>query len=265
MTRACIGIGRIGAAGFALAASLAAFLVAMPASAQLFKDDEIYRRVQQIEAQRPGDARRVEGIESRAESQARILVDLTAQIEALKQEIARLRGQIEVLTNEVENGAKRQRDFYVDLDNRVRKLETPPPPPPAPVSAGPKPPTPDEQKAYEAGLNLIKAANYKGAIEAFGAFQKAHPASMLGASAQYWIGNSHFALRDYKAAIAAQQQVVDTWPDDPKSADALLNISSAQIEIKDTRAARATMETVIRRYPQSEAAALAKQRMSKLR
>ena len=239
-----------------------------PAHAQIFKDDELHNRVRQLEGQRSNDVKRVDGVESRvdtrAETQARQLIDLSSQIESLKQDIARLRGQIEVLTNELENAARRQRDFYVDLDGRVRKLETPPPAP-APVVDKPKGPTAEEQKAYENGLNLVKAANYKGAVEAFGAFMKTYPASTLAPSAQYWIGNSLFALRDYKGAIAAQQQVVDTWPDDPKAPDALLNISSAQTDLKDVKGARVTLDSLIKKYPQSDAAASARQRLTKLR
>ncbi len=242
------------------------FALLGPAHAQIFKDDELHNRVRQLESQRSNDVKRVDGVESRgdtrAETQARQLIDLSSQMESLKQDIARLRGLIEVLTNELENAARRQRDFYVDLDSRVRKLETPPPPP---VVEKPKGPTVEEQKAYENGLNLVKAANYKGAVEAFAAFMKTYPASTLAPSAQYWIGNSLFALRDYKGAIAAQQQVVDTWPDDPKAPDALLNISSAQTDLKDVKSARVTLDTLIRKYPQSDAAATARQRLTKLR
>ena len=245
------------------AAACAAVLAALPAAAQLFKDDELHGRVRQLETRRADDARRVDGIESRvdarAEAQARQLIDLNLQIEALKQEIARLRGQNEVLANELENGAKRQKDFYVDLDGRVRKLETPP------VVEKPKGPTAEEQKAYENALNLVKAANYKGAVEAFTAFIKAWPGSTLAPAAQYWTGNSLFALRDFKGAIAAQQQVVDNWPDDPKAPDAMLNIASAQTDLKEVRGARATLEALIKKYPQSDAAATAKQRIVKLR
>ena len=255
---------RAGATRGLLAAAL--FALTAPAHAQIFKDDELHNRVRQLEGQRSNDVRRVDGVESRvdtrAEAQARQLIDLSAQMESLRQDIARLRGQIEVLTNELENAAKRQRDFYVDLDGRVRKLETPPP---APVVEKPKGPTVEEQKAYENGLNLVKAANYKGAVEAFTAFMKTYPGSTLAPSAQYWIGNSLFALRDYKAAIVAQQQVVDTWPDDPKAPDAMLNISSAQTDLKDIKGARVTLDTLIRKYPQSDAAASARQRLAKLR
>ncbi|MFN0162929.1 MAG: tol-pal system protein YbgF [Burkholderiales bacterium] len=239
----------------------------------MFKDDELHNRVRQLESQRPSDVRRTDALqtraeaaEARAEQQARLIFELNGQLEALRQDIARLRGQIEVLTNEVENGSKRQRDFYVDLDGRLRKLEAaaaPPPPPPTP--SGPKPPTADEQKAYDSGLNLIKAGNYKAAVEAFSGFLKAHGASVLAPAAQYWIGNSLFALRDYKGAITAQLRVLELWPDDAKAPDAMLNIASSQVELKDARAARATLENLIKRYPQSEAAATARERLPRVR
>lgn len=251
------------------AAGVAAWLAATPAQAQLFKDDELYKRTGQLEAQRGVDLRRTEALENRAtaqegraEQQAKILVDLTQQIEALRGEIARLRGQIEVLTNDIENAQKRQRDFYTDLDARLRKVEPPPPPTPG---EKPKPPTAEEQKSYDTGLNLVKTSNFKGAIDAFGAFLRVYPNSQLTPSAQYWIGNSHFALRDYKAAIAAQQRVVEIWPEDPKAPDALLNISSAHTEMKDIKSARAVIEDLIKRYPQSDAAKTGADRLKRLR
>lgn len=240
----------------------ATILLASPAHAQLFKDDLLYKRVDQLEAQRKADQGRADQAEARAEQQARVLIDLTQQIEALKGEIAKLRGQIEVLANDTENAQKRQKDFYTDLDARLRKIEPPPPPTPGQPA---KPPTPEEQKAYETGLNLVKTSNFKGAIEAFGGFLRSYPNSQLAPSAQYWIGNSHFALRDYKAAITAQQRVVELWPEDAKAPDALLNISSAHTELKDIKGARATIEDLIKRYPQSDAAKTGADRLKRLR
>lgn len=248
----------------------AALLLGAPAHAQLFKDEDIYKRAAQIEAQaeakRAADAARVEQIEkrldTRTDQQAKVLIDLTQQIDALKGEIAKLRGQIEVLSNDIDNAQKRQKDFYTDLDTRVRKLEPPPPPTPG---APPKPPTAEEQKAYEAGLNLVKTSNFKGAIDAFGGFLRIYPNSQLAPSAQYWIGNSAFALRDYKAAITAQQRVVELWPEDAKAPDALLNISSAHTELKDIKSARIAIDELIKRYPQSDAAKTGAERLKRLR
>jgi tol-pal system protein YbgF len=51
------------------------------------------------------------------------VVQLLNQVEALNGELNRLRGQIEVLANDVNNAQKRQRDMYVDLDTRLRRIE----------------------------------------------------------------------------------------------------------------------------------------------
>ena len=69
------------------------------------------------------------------------LADLATQIQLLQGDIAKLRGQIEVLTYELEQSQKRQRDLYVDLDSRLRKIET------APARRAAAPPEPADADA----------------------------------------------------------------------------------------------------------------------
>lgn len=253
------------ARGAAPALALVAALCAIaPAHAALFDDDQARKGVADLQTQRAADLKRIEALEQRVENQTRIQVDMTQQMEQLKADIARLRGQLEVVTNDLENANKRLKDFYVDLDTRLRKLE----PPPAPTTTGsggaPTPPTAEEQRAYEAGLNLVKTSNYKSAVETFGQFLRTYPNSALAPSAQYWVGNSYFALRDFKSAITAQQRVIEYWPQDQKAPDAMLNISSAQTEMKDVRAARATLEDLCKRYAASEACKIGQDRLKRL-
>ncbi|MFN9942770.1 MAG: YbgF trimerization domain-containing protein, partial [bacterium] len=66
---------------------------------------------------------RVGQLETAVKSQA--LLELLNQIEQLQVEVRRLRGQQEVLGNAQETSARRQRDMYVDLDTRLRRLEAP--------------------------------------------------------------------------------------------------------------------------------------------
>ena len=51
------------------------------------------------------------------------IIQLLNQIEQLNSEIAKLRGQSEIFANQNDLLVKRQRDFYLDLDTRLRKLE----------------------------------------------------------------------------------------------------------------------------------------------
>ena len=252
-------------------AALALALAAHVARAGIFDDDEARRKIDSTDArvtqiQRDLDAR-LGVIEQQLKSQG--LVDLFNQVEQLKADIARLRGQVEVLTNDIDQQQKRQRDLYVDLDTRLRKIESAPAAPAADADAGCRPcppptrhPAPGEQKAYDAALDQFKRADYTGAIGGFGAFVKTYPQSPLAASAQYWVGNAQFARRDFRAAIAAQRTLIQQYPDSPKVPDAMLNVASAQSELGDNASARKTLEDLIARYPSSEATIKAKQRLA---
>ena len=172
-----------------------------------------------------------------------------------------MRGQIEVLLNQSETADKRQKDLYLDIDTRLRKLEQP-----AEGSAdkgADVPASPEETKAYEAALNQFKLGNYPLAISALQGLLVTYPSSRLAPNAQYWIGMAHAAQRDYKNAIAAQQKVLAAWPNDAKAPDAMLNIATSQEALGDRRGAQKTLEGLIERYPTSQAAASAKQRLQK--
>ena len=245
------------------------------AHAALFDDEEARKRIAatntRIDQLQKDLDERVSQIERQLKSGA--LVDLANNVEALKSDVARIRGQIEVLTYELEQSQKRQRDLYVDLDARMRKLEAAPgasadatPADAGAAGAGataaaPVPSTAAEQRAYDAALDQFKRGDFQGAITGFTAFVKTSPKSPLAPSAQYWIGNAHFARKDYKAAIASQRQLLLAWPDSPKIPDALLNVASAQSELGDNAAALRTLEELIGKFPQSDAAAKAKQRL----
>jgi len=234
--------------------------LATPAWA-IFDDNEARARIEALRKEVQASQRSIDERMAKLEDR-RALLDLASQIEALKGDIARLRGQVEVLVNLSEQAEKRQKDLYLDIDTRLRKLEK------VQESAAADKPAADagvpaaETKAYEAALNQFKLGNYPLAISAFQGFMVTYPASKLAPSAQYWIGNAHYAQRDFKQAIAAQQRVVAQWPDDPKAADALLNIASSQEAAGDRRGAQRSLENLLLKYPASPAAASAKQRLA---
>jgi len=263
-----------------LALALFALIYVSPqfAHAALFDDEEARKRIaatnQRIDQLQKDLDERVATLERQLKSGA--LVDLANNVEGLKSDVAKIRGQIEVLTYELDQSQKRQRDLYVDLDARMRKLEgaagaaaSDAAPADATAAAGAAATSAGsaatsagaEQRTYDAALDQFKRGDFQGAITGFTAFVKTNPKSALAPSAQYWIGNAHFARKDYKAAIASQRQLILAWPDSPKVPDALLNVASAQAELGDNAAARRTLEELIGKFPQSDAAAKAKQRL----
>lgn len=234
-----------------IAALMAAFSCAsLSAHAALFGDDEARRAILDVRT-------KVDTLQqSKADNSA--VLELSNQNDQLRQEIARLNGQIEVLSNEVANIQQRQKDFYVDLDNRLRKLE------PQVVAVDGKDATVElsEQRTYDNALALFKAGDYKKSGAAFADFLQRYPQSAYAPSAQYWIGNAYYAQRDYKNAIAAQQALLKKYPGNPKGADALLNIASSYTELKDKSAAKKTLESLVAQYPTAPAAQTAKERLA---
>ncbi len=254
------------------------------AHAGLFTDDEAQQKIGILQQQVQTLEARLSRLENLVKSQG--MVDLLSQLDALKGDVAKLRGQIEVQTHEIEGTQKRQKDFYVDLDSRVRQLESAGPaaaPAPVPVvapviggqakkGAAVVPPAPSvvadpalETRAYESALGLFKVGNYQGAIAGFQEFLKSYPNGTLASSAQYWVGNAYFALHDFKASIAAQQKLISQYPNSQKVPDAMLNMSSSQQELGDTPAAKKTLEDLVAKYPISAAAELAQKRLGNLK
>jgi tol-pal system protein YbgF len=239
------------------AACMAAFsCIPLQANAALFEDDEARRAILDIRTRLDNMQNEINAKADKSNN-----FDLNNQNEQLRQEIAKLRGQIEVLTNELANTQRREKDFYVDLDNRLRKLE------PQTVTIDGKQVSVEqsEQRAYDAALAYFKAGDYRNAGASFYDFTRRYPQSGLVPSAQYWLGNTYYAQRDYRNAITAQQVVVKNHADSPKAADALLNIASCQMELKDRPAAKRTLETLVAQYPESPAAQTAKERLASLK
>lgn len=248
---------RMLAAGLLLAASVS--------HAALFDDDEARLQIRELRAQMTAGQQAINerlGKLDAAVQDKKALVDLALLVDSLKADIAKLRGQNEVLVNQLENLERRQRDLYVDLDTRLRKMEQ------AQAAladkvTGPEREAAKEKETYEGALNHFRQNNFGTAIAAFQGFMSTYAASQLVPSAQYWIGNAYYALRDYKSAIAAQQKVLANWADNAKAPDAMLNIASSQAELGDAKSARETLQALVKKYPTSPAAEQAKQRLAK--
>lgn len=238
------------------------------AHAALFDDEEARARIEALRKQTAATQQAVDERLAKIEAEVRdrrALVDLASQIDALKADLARMRGQIEVLLNQSETSEKRQKDLYLDIDTRLRKLEKDKEATAAAAATPPAdaPPSPEETKAYEAALNQFKLGNYPLAVSALHGMLVTYPNSKLAPNAQYWIGMAHAAQRDYKNAILAQQKVITVWPNDAKAPDAMLNIANSQEALGDRRGAQKTLEGLLEKYPTSQAAASAKQRLQK--
>lgn len=256
---------------------------ANPAQAGLFSDEDARKQIEDVRKQIE-DARkqiqdnrkeiqqleaRLPKQEDRINQQTRSMLDLQSQIETLNSEIRRLRGQNEELAHGLGDAEKRAKDFYVDLDSRLRHFESLEEAArneavpasgvssAATLSGDPADPA-IENRAYEAAYGMFKDGRHANAVKAFHEFLKKHPDSVHVPNATFWMGASKFALKDYKGALVFYQRFLEISPNAPKAAEALFNVAECQIELKQKAASRKTLKQLIAEFPGSEAAAKAK-------
>ena len=236
---------------------LLALCCAAPAQAGLFSDDDARKQIQQLEA-------RMLRLEAAAEQQTKSLLDLLGQIEVLNGEIRKLRGQNEELAHGLQDAEKREKDFYVDLDTRLRRFEPTDNAVPTGSDAAVVTSPVDhddpaaENRAFEAAYGLFKGGSHENAAKAFQKFLKNYPESVHVPNAHYWLGNAQFALKDYKSALGTYQGLLKAFPGTPKAAEVLFNIAGCQQELKQGAAAQKTLKQLVAKYPNSEAAGKAK-------
>lgn len=235
-------------------AALLALTPLAPAHAQLFGGDtEARNQIIQLR----------QDVQGQLETTSRGQLELAMQNEQLRAEVARLRGQIELLMNEVETLKQRQKDFYVDLDARLRQIETggtAAAPAAAAASASTDPAA--ESIDYEAALNLLKNGKNKEALAAFDSFTKRYPAGNFTAGAHFWAGNAALQSKDIASATRHFKTVMDKWPTDNVAPDAMLGLANSQQALGGATAARNTLKALTERYPQSNAAQVARQRLA---
>ena len=233
---------------------------ASSAQAGLFSDEEARKSIQQIEA-------RVQTLEDQSKQQTQTILDLQGQIETLNGTIRQLRGQNEEISHGLQDAEKREKDFYVDLDTRVRYFESQE----AQAKTAETTQAADsedpstEDRAIEKAYGLTKSGNNEDAVKALQDFLSKYPDSVHTASALYWLGNAEFGLKDYKSAMTAYRELLKSHPRSDKAPDAMLSIAICQKSLKAVTQARETLRQVVSKYPDSPAAAKAKKLIAESR
>ena len=231
----------------------------------LFDDDEARKAIldlrQKVDAQQ---LRNVEELKKTNDDNAQLrrsILDLSNQLEVLRAEIAKMRGQDEQLTREVAEVQRRQKDITQGVDERLRKFE------PSKVTVDGKEfiASPSEIRDFDAALATLRKGEFAPAQTSFLDFIKRYPESGYRPSALFWLGNAQYALRAYREAIINFKSVIAIAPDHLRSPEAALSIANCQVELKDNLSARKTLNDLIKVYPQSEAASVAKDRLTKLK
>ena len=156
---------------------------------------------------------------------------------------------------------RRQKDLTQGVDDRLRKFE------PGKVAVDGKEfvAAPAEVRDFDAALAVLRKGDFAAAQTAFTEFDRRYPSSGYKPSVLFWLGNAQYALRAYKEAIINFKTLLTIAPEHVRAPEAALSIANCQVELKDAKSARKTLEDLIKVYPESEAASVAKDRLSKLK
>lgn len=241
-------------------------LVSSPAFAGLFADDDARKLIGQLEARIEVLEKRLAEAELQNKLAVRSLLDLQMQLEMQATELRKQRGQFEEFGHVQLEAEKRQKDFYVDLDSRLKSVES---------NAGGMPPvvglpaaTGDqagENLAFEAAYGFYRAESYREAALAFRDFLRQFPQSVHEANVYYWLGNANFLLSEYVGSLDAYRNLLEKYPDHPRAPEAMLNMAECELALKKRTAAKNTLKQLIKRFPGSDASDKAKKRLATLK
>ncbi|MCU7843400.1 MAG: tol-pal system protein YbgF [Candidatus Thiodiazotropha sp. (ex Monitilora ramsayi)] len=225
------------------------------------------------------------------------MADMVYQMQQLKQEVQRLNGELEMQKHALDAMSRRQRDLYLDIDQRLSRVQpgTAPAPVPSPAAtplAVPAPsqpvpgaapvtqPTtavsqttakavtpPDPKKeaaAYQSAFNLLKQGRYPESIKAFTQFLENYPGGAFEDNAQYWLAEASYVNRDFDAALSEFSKVLSNHPQSPKVPGAMLKMGYIHYELKRWPEAREVLQSLQQQYTGSTEARLAEKRLQRM-
>lgn len=219
----------------------------------------------------------------------------TQEINALQEELQELRGTLEKQLHQLEEQLgrvkKSQQDLYLDIDKRLKQVETQKPktllkkavsavetsvPAEAIVVPAPKPNVvmvPEtvvdnelaEKQAYDAAAAHLSAKQLPEAIKGFERFIERYPQGLQSAQAHYWLAEAYMASfeadRTQKSLLNKASQaflvVTTRFSTHQRATDALLKLGMVEQEKGNKTLSRQYFQQVKDRYPESGAARLA--------
>ena len=286
-----LGLARLIAIGFTAVLALGTSIHPVNAQAAIFSDDEARRaildlriRFEELRNQTQELGKQIQGLsaelkdtqqalQKKADGQGQLGVQ--SDMERLRQELARARGQIEELVNELTVTQKRQRDLDQIVDKRIAEVKTKVgevdnrltafEPIRVSVDGVEIRVDPAEKRQFDAAIESFRAGDFKQAANQLRGMMDRFPDSAYMPSLVFWLGSANYAQREFKTAISSFSAFLKTYTEHPRAVDAQLNLGLAQADAGERPAARKTLQSLVERHPESNAAIVAKERLSKLK
>ncbi len=199
------------------------------------------------------------------QSDTSVIADLVVQVQELQDEVRQLRGQIEEQNREIENLKRRQRDQYLDLDQRISDLRNSQPVAPsgagaaaaAGVAQQAPQPGPAQQPAVSPGEDAPEVrAPMESQSEMVGIGQpevesQAAAASPEAEKAAY--DKAFQALKELRYADAAEefQSFLDSYPDSEYADNAQYWLGESYYVTRNYDIALTSFQELLDRFPDS--------------
>ena len=172
-----------------------------------------------------------------------------AKVTKLEKEVKNLKSQIEekdLIIADMKAQIRMKND-------QIQDLETSTPVSSGSMSYGKVGDVPQGEYAirYQEALDLFHARDYRGALQLFESLLATSVNNSLSDNAQYWIGESHYALREYDKAIIDFEKVF-TFPKSNKNDAAQFKLGLCYMRKGNNQKAREEFQRLLDLYPKSE-------------
>lgn len=270
------------------AAPLLAALLASGCWVPLEKGRQMEARLQRLEAQNVEQARRLEEqrevvrdrvakvdqkivevqekIDELNKAARRSGADLGVSLQRLQDDFARVKGELEVEQHRLGEIDKAIAQLRSDTEGRFAALR----------GAGAldayeakqrlqKLDKPDDRAAFLALAQKEDEGGDKGvARELYEEYVRRWPTDPRSADAGFRAGQILFGQKRWREALLAYGKVAEDFPKSERAPEAMLGAADAMLRLEMKDEAKAVLEQLLGRYPRSDAAKLAKERLSAL-
>lgn len=231
------------------------------------------------------DAKQLEALQGQVQTLEervnRLALDAANRETERQQELARLQGAIEELRYRLEQLEQRQKDFYLDLDQRLRALSgeavaspneaaaglgatgATVPPAAAPGAIAPQPSRAEAAALFGQALRELQAQKTDAALKDFETFLARYPSDPQAVEARFWAGTAALQHKQYEKARQHFARVVFDHPGHELVPDAMLGLANALQGLGDRKEANDMLNRLVERYPNTPAGKIARERLGR--
>ncbi|MBP9033734.1 MAG: tol-pal system protein YbgF [Pseudomonadales bacterium] len=208
--------------------------------------------------------------------------ELFYQLQLLQDEVMKLRGIVEEQGEELRQLKQQRLEDYISLDKRIGALgggSAPPaadgasggfgpgaPPIDASVAPTPSPAvpaaaaarsaaTPQEEQAYQAAYEQVRARKFPEATTAFKSFVAQYPSGDYAGNAHYWLGELYLLDGDSASAKKHFETLLGQFGDNRRVPDAMFKLGRIYHQEGDAARAKDILDRVVNEYAGSDSTA----------